>query len=472
MADQGLIIVEASTAHRGWGRHLTKRAKDARAPAERRFASKKADSAARRPLESQPVSRDRKQHTLRVRVLTPSFPPTPGGQEDHLLALAAALQRGGAQVEVLTRRERREIPRTERLEGVRVRRFAPYGAIKGVGIRAAPRLGLLLAKLCVGLVLESRRYDVVLVSGINFMPWVPVAAGFLTGKPCVVRPESPQEIKEPVGGRSRARMRLGEGSLPIRLIGAIRRGALRRIDRFIAISDEIRQGLESLGVPPTRIASVPNGIEVERYAPATAAEKAALRAELALPGEAVLLIYTGRLALSKGLMMLIDVWRELAPAFPGAHLLIVGTGRGSFDDCESELKDFIATHSLGSRVTLTGSVREVSKYLQASDLFVFPSDYEGFSLSLLEAMTAGLPLASTRVGIAAELEREAQFGLLVPPKDRAALCAAVRTLLSDPALRAELGRTARRTVRERYSIDAEAARYLEIFRELVGGAAR
>jgi len=399
--------------------------------------------------------------------LTPSFPPTPGGQEDHLLALAGALRRAGAEVEVLTRRERPEVPAAERLGEVPVRRFSPHGAIKGVGFRAAPRLALLLMKLLWRLIAERGRYDVVLVSGINFMPLVPVLAGFVTGKPCVVRPESPQELKEPIGGASRRRMRLGERSLPIRLLAALRRLAVRRIDRFVAISSEIRRGLESLGIAPARIESVPNGIDTARYAGVSPERKRALRAALGLPAEALLLIYSGRLARTKGLMMLIEVWRDLAPAFPAAHLILLGTGRGSFDDCESELVRFIAAHGLEARVTLTGSVGNVADYLKASDLFVFPSDYEGFSLSLLEAMTAGLPLASTRVGIAAELEPVARFALLVPPQDPAAFREAVRELLGDPALRAELGRAAAETVRERYSLDAEAARYLEIFKGLV-----
>ncbi len=55
-------------------------------------------------------------------------------------------------------------------------------------------------------------------------------------------------------------------------------------------------------------------------------------------------------------MTLIEVWRKLAPEFPGAHLLLVGTGRGSFDDCEPALREFIDRHGLAQRVTLTGSV--------------------------------------------------------------------------------------------------------------------
>lgn len=380
--------------------------------------------------------------------------------------LSAGLITAGASVQVLTRRETPGVPRSEYLGTVAVQRFAPFGPIKGVGLRAVPRLGLLMAKMLFRLLRDRNRYDVVLVSGFNFMPLVPLLAGVLTRKPCVVRPESPQELREPIGSVSRARIGLSDRSLAVRALALIRRRTARRVDRFVAISAEIRAGLESLGIEPQRIVSVPNGIDVARYAPAAPARKAELRRALNLPGQSLLLIYTGRLAATKGVMMLIEAWRELAPAHPRAHLVIVGTGRGSFDDCETMLKEFIGAHSLETRVTLTGAVANVHEYLQASDIFVFPSDYEGFSLSILEAMTAGLPLVSTRVGIAAELEHGAPFGFLVPPKDPAAFRAALATALSDEATRLAMGGNAASAVRARFSLDAEAQRYLGIFREL------
>jgi glycosyltransferase involved in cell wall biosynthesis len=405
---------------------------------------------------------------VRVYVLTPSFPPTDGGQERHLLELSTSLMQAGATVRVLTRRVDRSYPAAECLDSVPVLRLTPLGDIKGVGFRAVPRLGLLLLKMLWRLLWDSRHYDVVLVSGFNFMPLTAILAGALTRKPCVVRPESPLELTEPIGVDSRAKMGLSERSGAIRILRAVRKYAARRVDRYVAISSEIRAGLKTAGVDEQRIVSIPNGIAIERFAPVGASRKVELRAALSLPISGLILIYTGRLATSKGVMMLIDVWREIAAEHPTAHLVMVGTGRGSFDDCEPALRGFIAAHALTARVTLTGSVANVNEYLQAGDVFVFPSDYEGFSLSILEAMTAGLPMVTTRVGIAAELEHQGRFALLVPPKDREAFGNAVRRLLPDSALRDELGTNARAAVHSRYSSGAEARRYVELFAELTG----
>jgi glycosyltransferase involved in cell wall biosynthesis len=370
-------------------------------------------------------------------------------------------------VQVITRRAHRNFAAIELMGSVLVLRFTPVGEIKGVGIRAVPRLGLLLCKMLWRLVKDARRYDIVLVSGFNFMPISAILAALVTRKPCVVRPESPLEVTEAVGAQSRAKMGLAENSVVMRALRAVRRLAARRVDRYIAISSEIAVGLKRVGVDADRIIAIPNGISVERFTAVTPDRKSHLRAALGLPLSALLMIYTGRLAVSKGVMTLIEVWREIAADHPGAHLVIVGTGSGSFDDCEPALRDFIAAHSLSNRVTLTGSVPGVHEYLQACDLFVFPSDYEGFSLSILEAMCVGLPMVTTRVGIAAELEDRGCFGLLVPPKDKAAFREALSSLLPDSARRARMSVDAQAAVRAGYSSAAEARRYLELFAELI-----
>ncbi len=385
------------------------------------------------------------------------------------MELSASLIEAGATVLVLTRRVAAGVPARECLGTVPVRRLTPHGAIKGVGFRAAPRLALLLLKMVWRLLRDRRRYDVVLVSGFNVMPLAPVFAGLLTGKACVVRPESPLEVTEPVGADSRKKMGLSEHSALVRLVAALRRAAAARVDRYVAISSEIGAGLQRAGIDERRIVAIPNGIAIERFAPVSAARKGQLRRQLGLPADALLLIYTGRLALSKGIMMLMDVWREVGSLHPQSHLLILGTGEGCFDDCEPQMREYIAAHSLASRVTLIGSVTNVNEYLQASDVFTFPSDYEGFSLSLLEAMTAGLALVSTRVGIAGEIEARGgpRIGLLVPPQDRTGFRDALQQLLSDAALRQELGANAHAAVRAGYSLGAEARRYLDVFSGLV-----
>ncbi len=405
---------------------------------------------------------------MRIYVLTPGFPPKAGGQEQHLYQLSEALISAGASVRVITHRYERSLPVTEVVGSVPVLRLPPFGALKGAGFAVMPRLGLLLCRMFWRLLRHRRDYDVVLVSGFNFMPMVAVLASILTRRPCVVRPESPLELRESVGADSRSKMGLSERSLFLRVVAALTRHTAKRVHRYVAISSEIRAGLERVGVQAARIVSIPNGIDIGRFSPVSAERKVQLRQSLGLPADRLLLIYTGRLAVTKGVMMLIDVWRELAAKYSDAHLVIVGTGRGSFDDCEQDLGEFIQKHGLQSRVSLTGNVPNVHEYLQASDGFLFPSDYEGFGLSILEAMAVGLPMVCTRVGVTLELSqgRECEFGLLVPPQDRASFRDATDRLLADGALRRSMGSCAHAAVQDQYSLAAEARQYVKVFVDL------
>jgi glycosyltransferase involved in cell wall biosynthesis len=407
---------------------------------------------------------------LRVFVLTPGFPPEVGGQEIHLLELCESLIAAGAAVRVLTRRVERSFPAAEYLGKVPVERLSPFGETKGMGFRAIPRLGLLLCKIVWRLLRKVHEYDVILVSGYNILPLAAVLSCAVTRKPCVVRPESPLELTEAVGADSRRRMGLSERSIAMRFLERLRLSAARKVDCYIAISSEIRAGLVTAGIDSGKIVAIPNGINTGKFVPVSDARRLELRAELRLPANKLLLIYTGRLAVSKGVMMLIDVWRELAPKYPDAHLVLAGTGLGSFDNCEAELHAFVTAHGLEHRVTSTGNVTNVHEYLQACDIFVFPSDYEGFGLSILEALAVGLPMVGTRVGVATDVAGASEIALLVPPKDRACFRDALQRILGDAALQGQLGARARAAVCAEYSMSAVARRHMELFSELTGGS--
>jgi glycosyltransferase involved in cell wall biosynthesis len=115
-------------------------------------------------------------------------------------------------------------------------------------------------------------------------------------------------------------------------------------------------------------------------------------------------------------------------------------------------------------VQFTGQVDDVTGYLQAADIFVLPSEAEGFSLALIEAMGAGKHCIVTRVGVAGEVVRDRENGLLVPIGDAAALTEAFRWLLQHPDRWEEMGSLARKTVLDFCERDSVVRRYDELFR--------
>jgi glycosyltransferase involved in cell wall biosynthesis len=401
---------------------------------------------------------------LKVYVLAPSYPPAPGGQEIHLQELSESLVAAGVEVQVVT--AAMEPPGKDFIDTVPVVRLATFGPIQGGGWRSVPVIALLLVRMFWCLVVNARRYDVVLVSGFNITPLAPVFAKLLTRKPCIVRPESPSELKNVVGEASLARMRNpGTGAL-MRLLARIRRWTATRVDRYIAISSEIRAQLIADGIDPRRIVQIANGINMDKFTPVDAGQRRALRERLGLPPDALVMIYTGRLAISKGVMLLLQSWAELSARYPHAHLVLIGQGAGSVDDCEAQVHRFIRERNLGRQVTAPGSVSNVSEYLQAADMFVFPSFFEGFGLSIVEAMAVGLPMVCTRVGVATELASRLDAELLVQPEDGAAFTRAMERLLSDARLRDVTSRRTRSLVESLFSMSTIARQHNDVFTEL------
>jgi glycosyltransferase involved in cell wall biosynthesis len=185
-----------------------------------------------------------------------------------------------------------------------------------------------------------------------------------------------------------------------------------------------------------------------------------------LPPERIVVIFTGRLSRGKGLLMLLEVWCSLVSKRPDLHLLLVGSGRDSYDDCEQELRTFVSSRHLEHCVQFTGQVEDVTQYLQAADVFVLPSEAEGFGLALIEAMGVGKPCIVTRVGVASEVVRDRENGVLIPIGDASALTEAFSWMLQHSDRWEQMGNLARKSALEFCEIDSVTERYVGLFRSL------
>lgn len=406
---------------------------------------------------------------LQVCLITEAvYPDLIGGIEIQTFAVASRLAERGLGVTLLARRILPESPASERIGNLQLLRIGPRGILKGSGWRALVPIAGYMGVVLAWLVRHFRSYDAVLAQGVKVLFLPATTVNWLRLRPCVIKIDSPIELWEEISSESLRKMGLSRSAPPVRLWRATRAALLRRVTRFVVISAEIRQALLDLGVDDRRIRFIPNGIDIDRFQPVPPAEKPALRRKLGLPGEAALLNFTGRLSAAKGLMMLMRIWQTLTAEGRRVHLVLVGTGGTSVDNCEAELRGFVEQHGLGDSVTFTGAVTNVPEYLQASDVFVFPSEYEGFPLALFEAMACGLPVASTRVGSARELLTEGEHGALAEPKDPEGMTRAIRWMLDHPDRWPAMSVQARRLVAERFSLDAVADQYVALFREVVG----
>lgn len=235
----------------------------------------------------------------------------------------------------------------------------------------------------------------------------------------------------------------------------------RKTDVVISLSEQITEELLEHGFDPARIVKIPTGVDTQRFTPVSAGEQQHLRDELQLPKDGPLVIFTGRLHFQKALDTLIRAWQHAQQVTPKAHLLILGEGEE-----EQKLRALTAKLGLESSIHFMGHIEGVLPYLQAADVFVLPSTFEGLSVSLLEAMACAKAIVTTNIGGTVEAIRPDVEGLLFAPGDVLALAACLSQVLSDAALRQRLGANARQRVETLFSREKLVASFAAVYERL------
>jgi glycosyltransferase involved in cell wall biosynthesis len=221
--------------------------------------------------------------------------------------------------------------------------------------------------------------------------------------------------------------------------------------RYVAISETVRTYMvETLKIPPRKIVLIYNAIDLTRFTESQIDRQAKLRA-LGISPESPVITAVGRVTQQKGFICLVQAAAEVIQAFPDARFLIVGDDRID-SETACRVKEEIKVKELTDKVVLTGVRTDIPEILAITDVFVLPSLREGFSLALLEAMAAGLPVVATTVGITPEVVRDNNSGFIVPPSDPAALAWRIRELLQDPQKAHLMGTEACRSVQKRFGI--------------------
>ncbi|QEH31705.1 Spore coat protein SA [Aquisphaera giovannonii] len=219
--------------------------------------------------------------------------------------------------------------------------------------------------------------------------------------------------------------------------------------------------------PRTPVCFVPNGVDLSRFDGLPA--RAELEAEHPqLAGKFVLLFF-GRLHLKKGLDLLADALRALAPEFPSLHVVLAGRDDGA----RAPFAQAVREAGLEDRVTAVGHVEgeAARRAWAAADAFVLPSYSEGFSMAILEALACRLPCLITNACHFPELA--AAGGAVVAEPTSGDITRGLRTLLEmTPEERRRMGATGRRLVERDYTWDQQARRLSSVYRWLAGGGDR
>ena len=211
-----------------------------------------------------------------------------------------------------------------------------------------------------------------------------------------------------------------------------------RNHHVFAVSDMVRASIRYPG--PLRLLPMPP-VETLHHGLDPAAlsteERDGARDELAIPHEAPVVATVANFKAAKDHATLLRAAVRVVEAVPAAHFLLVGQG-----PLEADTRRLAGDLGLDGSVTFAGFRTDARRLIAASDLFVLSSAYEGLPIALIEAMALARPAVVTRVGGTPEVVTDGVQGLLVPPRDPAALARGVLRLLADPGLRARMGAAA------------------------------
>ncbi|MCA9910862.1 MAG: glycosyltransferase [Anaerolineae bacterium] len=238
----------------------------------------------------------------------------------------------------------------------------------------------------------------------------------------------------------------------------------RLTDAGISISSAVsRFSVETEDAPADKLNVVHYGIAHRRPAIDKRAARTELCEELQLAPDVFIIGIVARLIAQKGIDDGLRAFKRVVDVFPNAHLVVAGDGtlRQALETETERLQISNNVHFLGWR-------SNALRVMAALDIFLMPSLWEGFGLTLLEAMSVSVPVVATTVSAIPEIVVHQETGLLVPPRDVVALAEATLLLLEDSALRHHMGMLGEDRLETYFSADRMIDQTLAVYQRVVG----
>ncbi len=360
-------------------------------------------------------------------------------------AVAAALS-GRARMSVLVTAVDPGLPPSETIAGVAVSRVA---VDVGSGASKASATVRLIGKLAALL----PRVDVVHLHGFS-QKNVPVSLmAKLMGKPVVLTLHTSGQ-DEPQAAAAR---------------GALANWAFRSARLILPVSPNLVTRCLDAGLPASRIRLTPNGLDLDRFRPASASDRSALRRGFGWRDDERIVMFVGFFSKDKRPDLLFRAWKRIAQQGVPTKLVYIGATASKYFEIDrrlaGEIRAQAAAMGKGDQVIFVEPTHAVERFYRAADVFVLSSIREAHPVALLEAMACGLPSIATRIeGATDAVIEDGIDGRLVEPDDEDGLALALSRMLSDPEEARRLGQRARETVVGRYGVEQTADRWLEAYR--------
>lgn len=230
------------------------------------------------------------------------------------------------------------------------------------------------------------------------------------------------------------------------------------LDSITTVSSDLKSFfIEYLGISPSRVVTVPNGVDVTRFS----VDGPSVRGNH-IPDGVTVIGSVARMSEAKDHGNLLRAYAVVREKHEDVVLALVGDG-----ETREEVEDLISEYGLEDSVLMLGRQDDVPAFLRAMDLFVLPSKREGAPISVLEAMSCGVPVVATDVGGVSEILTDGEDGRIVPSQDHDALAEAMLWMLEHPEKRAALGARGPEVVAARFSDSAMCEQYLSLYERVV-----
>lgn len=239
------------------------------------------------------------------------------------------------------------------------------------------------------------------------------------------------------------------------------------VSRYVTVSEHLQRYLvDGVGIGPSRVRTICNGVDTERFAPGTPSAALDLPPSFFEPG-VVRVGTVGRLQPVKDQATLVAAVAQLISSRPDLRrqlrLLIVGDGPQ-----RAALQQQAAQGGLADITWFAGAQTEVAAWMRALDVFVLPSLNEGISNTLLEAMACGVPVLVTPVGGSTEVVAASEHGGFFEVGAAGQLTELLAAYVDDPELRRRHAIASRRRACELFSIDTMVNAYQRLYQEMSG----